>query len=358
MIVSLLSVLGFVASTVAQSTPIVVCVAGQCVQGFSNTTIGAKLSASGSSTELHLLPGQYTSTTNPQLLHDLLSSSSANSQLICRVPLPRLPLLQPPLTETYLVPGLIKNTYGKALAMALFETSVGSLLALRKLLNGQADGSKGDYFKQVRSGEIPLVIEAHSADIIAKLLILKKQIRVGTRKEIKLTITGASEADTTKSNGWEYPAQAQITQIKNRYSLHKVLSLQPLRKVVEWEYHIPMELYEDFFLVALKVTAPVISSSLSKKVAAALVTRLSSLSALSRRTSSQSSRSMTKQVNYKRQVFFGQLRYTFLLHVPATPNPGIFSPTQIALAVIEECHKPIRHQLKTRYIRLFEDAGH
>ncbi|TEB31330.1 hypothetical protein FA13DRAFT_1688046 [Coprinellus micaceus] len=78
MIVSILSVLGFVASTLAQSTPSVVCIAGQCVQGFTNTTIGAKLSASGASQQLHLLPGQYTSTTNPQLLHDLLVSNSAS----------------------------------------------------------------------------------------------------------------------------------------------------------------------------------------------------------------------------------------------------------------------------------------
>lgn len=43
-------------------------------------------------------------------------------------------------------------------------------------------------------GEIPLVIEAHSADIIATLLILKQQIEVGTWKSLKMTITGASEA--------------------------------------------------------------------------------------------------------------------------------------------------------------------
>ncbi|KAF8894822.1 hypothetical protein BD779DRAFT_865614 [Infundibulicybe gibba] len=65
-------------SVVAQtSSPSVVCVAGQCLQGFSNTTIGAKLSASGAPTSIHLLPGQYTSTTNPQLLHNILTSSSA-----------------------------------------------------------------------------------------------------------------------------------------------------------------------------------------------------------------------------------------------------------------------------------------
>ncbi|KAG2104308.1 growth factor receptor domain-containing protein [Suillus cothurnatus] len=45
--------------SVAQSSS-VVCVAGQCLQGYSNTTLGATLSASGISTEVLLLPGQYT----------------------------------------------------------------------------------------------------------------------------------------------------------------------------------------------------------------------------------------------------------------------------------------------------------
>ncbi|KDR81943.1 hypothetical protein GALMADRAFT_114788 [Galerina marginata CBS 339.88] len=70
--------LSLTASIAAQSSSFsVVCVAGQCINGFSNTTIGAKLSASGAPTSVLLLPGQYTSTTNPQLLHNLLTSSSA-----------------------------------------------------------------------------------------------------------------------------------------------------------------------------------------------------------------------------------------------------------------------------------------
>ncbi|TFK45622.1 hypothetical protein OE88DRAFT_1784054 [Heliocybe sulcata] len=66
------------ASVAAQSSATVVCVAGQCLEGFSNITIGTKLSASGLQTSLLLLPGQYTSTTNPQLLHNALTSSSAS----------------------------------------------------------------------------------------------------------------------------------------------------------------------------------------------------------------------------------------------------------------------------------------
>ncbi|OCB91987.1 hypothetical protein A7U60_g695 [Sanghuangporus baumii] len=67
----------FDALVVAQNASSVVCIAGQCVQGFTNLTLGTTLSASGSTTNLHLLPGQYTESTNPQLLHSLLTSSSA-----------------------------------------------------------------------------------------------------------------------------------------------------------------------------------------------------------------------------------------------------------------------------------------
>ncbi|TCD63977.1 hypothetical protein EIP91_004710 [Steccherinum ochraceum] len=67
----------FGAIAAAQSNPTVVCVAGQCLQGFTNTTIGATLSSSGSPVSILLLPGQYDANTNPQLLHTLLTSASA-----------------------------------------------------------------------------------------------------------------------------------------------------------------------------------------------------------------------------------------------------------------------------------------
>ncbi|TBU41363.1 insulin-like growth factor binding protein [Dichomitus squalens] len=66
----------FGASFAAQSSPTVVCVAGQCLEGYTNTTIGAVLSGSGAATDILLLPGQYTSTSDPSLLHNLLTSSS------------------------------------------------------------------------------------------------------------------------------------------------------------------------------------------------------------------------------------------------------------------------------------------
>ncbi|KZT11145.1 uncharacterized protein LAESUDRAFT_670810 [Laetiporus sulphureus 93-53] len=63
------------ASVAAADSVSYVCVAGQCVEGFANITIGATLS--GSSYSLQLLPDTYTSTSNPEVLHDLLTSSNS-----------------------------------------------------------------------------------------------------------------------------------------------------------------------------------------------------------------------------------------------------------------------------------------
>ncbi|TDL20714.1 growth factor receptor domain-containing protein [Rickenella mellea] len=77
MFASVFAVLTVVGASVAQSsTPRVVCVAGQCLQGFTNITIGTTISAAGSPASLLLLPGQYSASTNPQLLHQVITSSS------------------------------------------------------------------------------------------------------------------------------------------------------------------------------------------------------------------------------------------------------------------------------------------
>ncbi|THH15129.1 hypothetical protein EW146_g5300 [Bondarzewia mesenterica] len=70
-----------IGASVVSSQPSVVCIAGQCLQGFSNTTIGATLIAPGLASDVLLLPGQYTSTTNPELIHQLLTSSSTKATL-------------------------------------------------------------------------------------------------------------------------------------------------------------------------------------------------------------------------------------------------------------------------------------
>ncbi|KAJ6532610.1 hypothetical protein B0H19DRAFT_1188013 [Mycena capillaripes] len=74
---SLFVALFVLCAPVAASNSTIVCVAGQCMQGSSNTTLGISLSASDVASSVLLLPGQYTAATNPELVHDLLTSSHA-----------------------------------------------------------------------------------------------------------------------------------------------------------------------------------------------------------------------------------------------------------------------------------------
>lgn len=87
------------------------------------------------------------------------------------------------------------------------------IAALRRLLLGKIEGDAGMWFGKVSAviipplyfskcsfltlilqGEIPLVVEADSADVIATLLILKKEIEVETGVAMRLTIYGGVEA--------------------------------------------------------------------------------------------------------------------------------------------------------------------
>jgi len=71
-------------------------------------------------------------------------------------------------------------------------TSVSTQIAvIRKLLTA---GPKHGAFEHVARGKIPLVVHAHSADIIATLIVLKREVEHHTRTDIKLTIAGGGEA--------------------------------------------------------------------------------------------------------------------------------------------------------------------
>jgi len=65
------------------------------------------------------------------------------------------------------------------------------IATLRRLLIG---GEKHGTFQRVAQGEIPLVVHTHSADMIATLIVLKKEIEHHTKTRIKLTIAGGGEA--------------------------------------------------------------------------------------------------------------------------------------------------------------------
>ncbi|KAJ4483355.1 carbohydrate esterase family 9 protein [Lentinula aciculospora] len=68
------------------------------------------------------------------------------------------------------------------------------IATLRKLLITPPQGSAGIWFKKVSEGSLTLVVETHSADVIATLLVLKAEIETAKGTTIKLTISGANEA--------------------------------------------------------------------------------------------------------------------------------------------------------------------
>ncbi|KAJ7220042.1 carbohydrate esterase family 9 protein [Mycena pura] len=75
------------------------------------------------------------------------------------------------------------------------EPSVSTQIALlRRQLLRPLDGVSKAWFEKVTNGEMPLVVEAHSADIIASLILLKKEVETVKGRKIKMTITGAAEA--------------------------------------------------------------------------------------------------------------------------------------------------------------------
>ncbi|KAF9241518.1 carbohydrate esterase family 9 protein [Melanogaster broomeanus] len=79
-----------------------------------------------------------------------------------------------------------------AISHAIVPPSISTQIAtLRRLL---LHPTEGDYFANVAMGHIPIVIQAHSADIIATLINLKTEVENATGCPIKMTITGASEA--------------------------------------------------------------------------------------------------------------------------------------------------------------------
>ncbi|KAF8621245.1 hypothetical protein AX15_007955 [Amanita polypyramis BW_CC] len=77
MYANIVALLVLAACSATAQQPSIVCLPGQCLEGYTNITFGASLSGTGTPAQMHLLPGQYTSNTNPQLLHDVLTSLSA-----------------------------------------------------------------------------------------------------------------------------------------------------------------------------------------------------------------------------------------------------------------------------------------
>ncbi|KAJ6577401.1 carbohydrate esterase family 9 protein [Mycena capillaripes] len=78
---------------------------------------------------------------------------------------------------------------------ALPGPSVSTQIALlRRLLLHPVEGPSKEWFEKVTKGEIPLVVQAHGADIIATLILLKKEVEDAKGRTIQLTIMGGAEA--------------------------------------------------------------------------------------------------------------------------------------------------------------------
>ncbi|KAJ7484418.1 carbohydrate esterase family 9 protein [Mycena latifolia] len=85
-----------------------------------------------------------------------------------------------------------------ALHVALSLSSVISvstqIATLRGLLLGEGEGDLAKRFADVVAGKIPLVVNVESADIIASVLVLKKEVEAATGSAFRLTLAGATEA--------------------------------------------------------------------------------------------------------------------------------------------------------------------
>ncbi|KIK64860.1 hypothetical protein GYMLUDRAFT_258822 [Collybiopsis luxurians FD-317 M1] len=81
-----------------------------------------------------------------------------------------------------------------AVSLTSFVSVSTQIAALRNLLFGGAEGDLGAQVTKVVEGKIPLVIDVHSADIMASLIRLKEDAEKEFGSPIRMTFTGASEA--------------------------------------------------------------------------------------------------------------------------------------------------------------------
>lgn len=78
--------------------------------------------------------------------------------------------------------------------MGIFPSVSTQIAALRRLLLEPMDGDAGAWFKDVSEGKVTLVVDADSADVIATLILLKREVEKKFGSKMKMTISGAVEA--------------------------------------------------------------------------------------------------------------------------------------------------------------------
>ncbi|KIY48772.1 hypothetical protein FISHEDRAFT_65620 [Fistulina hepatica ATCC 64428] len=81
-----------------------------------------------------------------------------------------------------------------SLSLSSADSVSTQIAALRALLLGGGSGELGEQFAKVAKGELPLVIEVSSADIMASLIALKAEAEAYNAHIIRMTFAGAQEA--------------------------------------------------------------------------------------------------------------------------------------------------------------------
>jgi len=96
---------------------------------------------------------------------------------------------------------VVSNAAGLHISIGHYGSGVPSVSTqvgvLRRLLledHGADGGEVATWFGKVAEGKATLVVEAQSADVIASLLHLKREVEHAHGSSVKLTITGAAEA--------------------------------------------------------------------------------------------------------------------------------------------------------------------
>lgn len=92
------------------------------------------------------------------------------------------------------------STHIAALRQLFFGATTGNLAAeITKVVKVRSTTYRlwlihDSFFLIIKKGELPLVIQVHSADVMATLIELKNEVEARNKTKIKFTFSGASEA--------------------------------------------------------------------------------------------------------------------------------------------------------------------
>jgi imidazolonepropionase-like amidohydrolase len=90
---------------------------------------------------------------------------------------------------------VLQETAAFHVSIGTSDTSISTQIAtLRHLLLGGGKGALAAQFQRILEGKLPLVVDVHSADIMASVIQLKAEVEAYTGSELRLVFSGAAEA--------------------------------------------------------------------------------------------------------------------------------------------------------------------